>query len=204
VLSPDVVAFMRAALPAAPARVLEIGAGDGELACVLREGGYDVLAIDPAAAAPGVEQVALNDVDEPAASFHAALAVVSLHHVEPLAESFHRLVDLVRPGGVLVVDEFDVERFDERAARWLLGQWAAFGGKASEDAPGLVAALREHIHPVSLLTETLARDFALGAPVRGPYLHRWELPPGLRSVEEDLIAAGAMPATGARFVAVRR
>lgn len=203
-LSPDVVAFMRAALPAAPARVLEIGAGDGELARVLREGGYDVLAIDPAGAAPGVEQVALNDVDEPAASFHAALAVVSLHHVEPLAESFQRLADLVRPGGALAADEFDVERFDERAARWLLAQWAAVGREASEDAPGLVAALREHIHPVSLLTETLAGDFALGAPVRGPYLHRWELPPGLRSAEEDLIAAGAMPATGARFVAVRR
>jgi SAM-dependent methyltransferase len=204
VLSPDVVAFVRAALPAAPARVLEIGAGDGELAGVLREGGHDVLAIDPAGAAPGVRQVALNDVDEPAASFHAAVAVVSLHHVEPLADSFRRLADFVRPGGVLVVDEFDVERFDERAARWLLGQWEAVGREASEDAPGLVAALREHIHPVSLLTETLAGDFALGEPVRGSYLHRWNLPPGLRSAEEDLIAAGAIPATGARFVAVRR
>jgi len=184
--------------------VLEIGAGDGELAGVLREGGYDVLAIDPAGAAPGVQQVALNDVDVPAASFHGAVAVVSLHHVEPLAQSFQRLADLVRPGGVLVVDEFAVERFDERAARWLLGQWAAVGREASEDAPGLVAALREHIHPVSLLTEALARDFALGEPVRGPYLHRWNLPPGLRCAEEDLIAAGAVPATGARFVAVRR
>ena len=31
-LAPDVIAFAREALPAPPARVLEIGAGDGELA----------------------------------------------------------------------------------------------------------------------------------------------------------------------------
>jgi 2-polyprenyl-3-methyl-5-hydroxy-6-metoxy-1,4-benzoquinol methylase len=204
VLSPDVVAFVRAALPAPPLRVLEIGAGDGALAAVLAEAGCDVLAVDPAGAAPHVRPLAVADVDEPAGSFDAAVAVVSMHHVEPLRASCRKIAELIRPGGRLIVDEFDVERFDERAARWMLGQWAAVGREATEDAPGLVAALREHIHPVALLTETLADDFALGEPVRGPYLHRWELPRGLRHAEVDLIAAGALPATGARFVGARR
>src|ERR671933_676519 len=44
---PEVVAYVRAALPPPPARVLEIGAGDGTLAAALRDGGYDVVAIDP-------------------------------------------------------------------------------------------------------------------------------------------------------------
>jgi SAM-dependent methyltransferase len=201
--SADVVAYVRAALAAPPLRVLEIGAGDGALAAVLTEAGYDVLAIDPAGSAPNVRPVALADLDEPAASFDAAVAVVSLHHLEPLDESCRKLAALVRPGGRLIVDEFDVERFDERAARWLLGQWAAVEREETHDATGLVAALREHIHPVALIAETLASVFAVGEPVRGPYLHRWYLPPGLLSAELDRIAAGDVPATGARFVATR-
>jgi hypothetical protein len=39
--------------------------------------------------------------------------------------------------------------------------------------------------------------------VRGPYLYRWEIDPALRAEEETLIAAGAIPATGARLIATR-
>jgi 2-polyprenyl-3-methyl-5-hydroxy-6-metoxy-1,4-benzoquinol methylase len=96
VVAPDVLAFVRAALPPAPARVLEIGAGSGELAAALRAGGHDVTAIDPAAEdGTGVERAALIEVR---GSFDAALAVVSLHHVEPLEASCAHLATLVRPG----------------------------------------------------------------------------------------------------------
>jgi SAM-dependent methyltransferase len=199
VLDLGVAAFVRGALPPPPARVLEVGAGAGELAAALRGLGYDVVAIDPAATDSGVLAVALRELDAPAASFDAAVAVVSLHHVSPLGESCARLGALVRPGGALVVDEFDVERFDERAARWWIEQ------RAAEHEPGeMIAGLREHLHPVRLLRQALAPWFALGEPVRGPYLHRWDLPPGLRGAEEELIAAGELPATGARLVGVRR
>src|SRR3954447_20810935 len=116
---PGVVAFVRAALPPHPARVLEVGAGSGELAAALRDAGYDVVAIDPAAdGAPGVEPVALIDVVAEDASFDAAGAVLSLPQLEPLTGSGDPLAEVVRPGGALVVDEFDIDRFDERAARW--------------------------------------------------------------------------------------
>lgn len=86
-LDAGVAAFVRANLPPPPARVLEIGAGDGELARALRAGGYDVTAIDPAAADDDVLPVALAELDAPLGSFEAAVAVVSLHHVEPLEPS---------------------------------------------------------------------------------------------------------------------
>jgi len=38
----DVLAFVRASLPAPPARILEVGAGDGALAADLREDRVDV------------------------------------------------------------------------------------------------------------------------------------------------------------------
>jgi SAM-dependent methyltransferase len=196
---PELVAFMRSALPPPPARVLEVGAGHGELAAALGAAGYDVVAIDPAGHVPEVRRAALLDLDEPPESFDAAIAVLSLHHVEPLGESCRRLAELVRPGAPLVVDEFDVERFDERAARWWLEQ-----RRDDRDPSEIVGDLRHHLHSVATLREALAPWFALGEPVGGPYLYRWYLPPGLRPAEEELIAAGTLPATGARLVGRRR
>ena len=202
VLAADVLAFVRGALPAPPAHVLEIGAGRGELAAELRSAGYEVRAIDPAAEnGSDVERVELLRAS---GTFDAAVAVVSLHHVEPLDPSCAHLATLIRPGGVLVIDEFDVTRFDDRAAAWWLGQRRAAGAAEQHDAESLVIFMREHIHPLGLVRASLLPHFALGEPVPGAYLHRWNLDPGLRDDEEHLIATGNLPATGARLVGRRR
>ena len=70
--------------------MLEIGAGDGELAAASRSAGYDVTAIDPKGG-DGILQVALADLDAPPRSFDAAVAMLSLHHVVPLGQSLRRL-----------------------------------------------------------------------------------------------------------------
>ena len=200
----DVAAFVRGSLPPPPARVLEVGAGDGELAGRLRGLGYDVLAIDPASETSDVAALALHAVPEPDEPFDAAVAVVSLHHVEPLRESCERLAALVRPAGRLVVDEFDVERFDERAAGWWIAQRTALGEPPDRTPAALVEHYRGHLHPLARMADALAGGFALGEPVRGAYLHRWWVGEGLRDAEEQLIATGGLPATGARLVGIRR
>jgi hypothetical protein len=72
------------------------------------------------------------------------------------------------------------------------------------DSHDWVGELRHHMHPVAEIRAALAPAFALGEPVPGPYLYRWDLDPALRAVEERLVAEGALPATGARLVGVRR
>ncbi len=201
--SPDVVAFVRGALPAAPARVLEVGAGDGALAAALRDAGYDVVALDPAGG-DGILAVPLHELDAPAASFDAAVAIVSLHHVQPLARSCRRLGEVLKPGAPLLVDEMDVDRLDERAVAWWLAQRRALGSPREESPAEHVAEMRAHIHPVARVAEALAPWFDAGAPVPGPYLYRRHLDWALRPVEEALIAAGALPAVGVRLVATRR
>jgi SAM-dependent methyltransferase len=199
----DLLAFVGAALPEPPARVLEVGAGGGELAAHLTDLGYDVTAIDPEPRASHVRPVALHELREPPAAFDAAIAVLSLHHVEPLAESCRVLGEVVRPGGWIVIDEFDVDRFDERAAQWLTAQRTAIGQSCEHDPAAMVAEYREHLHPVERLREELSPYFILGEPVRGAYLHRWNLPASLRDAEEELIAQRRLPSTGARLVGRR-
>ena len=198
------LAFVRANLPAPPRRLLEIGAGDGALGGALGEAGYEVLAIDPAPRGENVRPIALNDLDEPPGSFDAALAVTSLHHVEPLDESLTHLAELLRPGGVLLVDEFDVAAFDERAASWWLQQRQALGRTDHDSPEALVGQHRAHLHPLERIIAALEPRFDLGAPLYGPYLYRWDLDESFRPREEAAIARAAIPAVGARLLARRR
>jgi SAM-dependent methyltransferase len=203
-IAADVRAFVRANLPPPPARVLDVGAGEGGLARALRVAGYDAVAIDPDPRGDGVREVALHELDEPQASFDAATAIVSLHHVEPLEQSCERLAGLLRPGATLVVDEIDIGVYDERAAAWWLRQRRALGVETDRTPEAMVADLRGHLHALPRITGALSGGFELGGPVRGPYLYRWYLNEALRPAEEDLIARGDLPAVGVRFVARRR
>jgi SAM-dependent methyltransferase len=199
----DLLAFVRANLPAPPLRLLEIGAGDGVLARSLAEAGYEVLAIDPEPAGADVRPVALHELDEPSAPFDAAVAITSLHHVEPLEDSLRRLAQLLEPDGVLVVDEFDVAAFDERAAAWWLRQRHALGAAEHASAEELVGEHRAHLHPLERIVAALEPHFHVGTPLYGPYLYRWDLDEALRGQEEDAIARAEIPAVGARLLALR-
>src|SRR5258705_351113 len=81
-------------------------------------------------------------------------AVVSLHHVEPLAESLAVLADVVKRGGTLVLDELDVDRIDEAAVAWRLAN-ANDDHSHYEEPAQVVAAMRHHLHSLATLREAL-------------------------------------------------
>src|SRR3954447_8765296 len=200
----EVAAFVRGNLPTPPCRVLEVGAGDGDLAATLVAGGYAVTAIDPDPRGAGVQAVALEQVDDAPGTYAAAVAIRSLHHVHPLTASLERLAGVLEPGAPLVVDEMDVSACDRRAAEWWLGRQAARGEPSRRSADELVEEHREHLHPLELILGRLEQWFMVGTPVRGSWLYRWDLGPEFRADEERLIASGELPAMGARVVAIRR
>jgi 2-polyprenyl-3-methyl-5-hydroxy-6-metoxy-1,4-benzoquinol methylase len=201
----ELEAFVRASLPEPPARVLEVGAGRGELAATLCHAGYEITAVDPSAEPGGiVQRRSLLDVQ---GSFDAAFSVVALHHVEPLEESCAHLASMLPRGGPFVIDELDIDRYDERAIRWWTSQRHALGVGEDEhehDPSGILDHLRAHIHPLETMCAALASHFELGKPIPGPYLHRWELRPSLCEAEVDLIANGLLPAVGVRLIATRK
>ena len=196
-------AFVLGGLHAPPSRVLEVGAGDGALADELRAAGHDVLAIDPGSETEAVQPIALADLDVDPGSFDAAVAVVSLHHVHPLERSFARLADAVRAGGMLVVDEIDIGRVDERAAGWWLEQRRLLGHDVELTVGAWIEKARQNIVPVESIVDALVPFFETGPLQHGSYLHRWHLDIALQDEEERLIEEGALPAVGVRFVARR-
>jgi len=200
----EVEAWVRAELPPAPASVLEIGAGNGELARSLRASGYDVTAIDPKSESVDVEPVALAELPDPPHLFGAAVAVVSLHHVEPLEASIERLAAVTAARAPLLLDEFDVVALDERAAEWWLEQRRVRGGEEPETPAELIETMRAKLHAVDRLVGALTPHFEVGRPLRGTYLYRWKLDESLRPLEEELVEGGELPPTGVRIIARRR
>src|SRR5215211_2469225 len=82
-----------------PARVLEVGCGEGELARALVCAGHCVTAIDPRAPeGPIFRRARIEEFSDPA-QFDHVVASLSLHHVEDLGVALGNIATLLRTGG---------------------------------------------------------------------------------------------------------
>jgi 2-polyprenyl-3-methyl-5-hydroxy-6-metoxy-1,4-benzoquinol methylase len=199
-------AFVQAQLPAPPGRVLEVGCGRGDLARAVARLGYSVRAIDPEAP-PGAmfSAVTLEEFSDPG-PFDAVLANLALHHIHDLSAALAKIRRLLRPGGRLILNELAWYRFDEPTARWYLEQDTAIG----HDAPRSVeqcldawAADHAGLHTSAAMRSELGRCFAERFFAWMPSLNR-ELGDAVDEREERaLIDAGAIQATGFRYVGER-
>ena len=183
--------FVAAHLPAAPARVLEVGCGHGALAYAMARLGHDVLAIDPRAPAGDLfRQVSLEELDDPG-PFGAVVANRSLHHIHDLLAAVGKIARLLAPGGRLLLHEHAWDVVDEPTLRWYRehgghGDWRA-------DHAGL--------HSSEAMLGALAPYFAERSLEWTPYLGD-EL--GLEpDVERAAIDSGEIRATGFLYVGER-
>jgi SAM-dependent methyltransferase len=110
---------VRSWLPAPPAAVLELGCGSlGGFVPGLLSDGYQAIGIDPEAPdGPSYRRVEFER-SEPPDAVDAVVASVSLHHVADTGEVLDRIAGALKPGGTVVVIEWDWESFDEPSARW--------------------------------------------------------------------------------------
>jgi SAM-dependent methyltransferase len=204
--------FAREHLPAPPARVLDVGCGQGELTTALSVAGYDVLGIDPLAPHHDLfRRIRLEDVDEPDGSYDAVVAARSLHPIRDLAHALNRVAALLRPAGVLVVEEIAWDRIDEATLDWLYGQRRALAAAGQGTAPGSLEALREEwdadhlgIHGYGTLRRELDARFDERAFAWTAFLHRLVGGVATEVLEQALIDAGAIQALGFRYAGVVR
>lgn len=213
---------MRSRLPPPPARVLEVGCGSGELALSLSAGGWRVTAVDPEApeGEPFV-RVAVEELEEVEYEpFDAAVAVLSLHHARDLGAVLDKVCSLLRPGGVLVVDEFRKEHLgDEATAAFFYHQHISLlhagrkgsGGKGHpqigdsfETWFSRVSEHRAGVHGEGDVLAALEERFVTRGLSYGPFLFRQGLDAELEPLERKLIEEGGIQPTGLRWVGVLR
>lgn len=200
---------VRSWLPAPPAVVVELGCGTlGGFVPVLLSDGYTALGIDPEAPEePDYRRVEFERCELPP-DVDAVIASVSLHHVADPAEVLDRVASALRPGGAIVVVEWDWESFDEATARWAFARLDASGeekgwlhrGHDHWLASGLDwdSYLRDWaaghgLHSARTLVERLDERFERERCERGAYLFP-ELPDTTEANEADAIAAGEIRA----------
>lgn len=212
--------FVRSQLPPTPARVLEVGCGAGELARALVASGWRVTGVDPQAPAGELfVQTTIEDLDAAAYEpFDAAIAVLSLHHVEDIGSVVDKIRSLLKPGGVFVVDEFSREHLGDEATsafsyyqrlallhagRTETGGGQPNAGESFESWRDRVSEIRAGLHEAGALLAALDARFTRRSLAYGPFLFRQGLDPAVEPLERTLIAEGGIRATGMRWVGVR-
>jgi SAM-dependent methyltransferase len=198
--------FVRERLPEPPARVLEVGCGNGELTTALAVAGHDALGIDPVAPdGPNFRRLTLDDL-EPGPRFDAVVAAFSLHHIRDLDAALERIAGLLVPGGLLLVDEFAWDLLDEPTGDWLWGQQRAIAAAAGGAAPDSPEELRaewdaDHLgmHGYEAMRHALDERFEAATFEWTPFLHRHLGGVSSAVLEQALVDAGAIRALGFRY-----
>jgi SAM-dependent methyltransferase len=191
-------------LPGPPARVLDVGCGRGDLTRALHAGGWDVVGIDPAAPSGAIfRRLKLEDLGAGDGPFAGVVASRSLHHVADLDLALDRILDLLEPGGTLVLDEFAWDRLDQPSAQWYVerlgrppGSLDAFMGHWHHDHVGL--------HGYTAMRSAVDARFEERHFEWTPHLYRLLERPSAIVDEDEAIRAGGIQATGFRYVGEAR
>jgi SAM-dependent methyltransferase len=216
--------FVRSQMPPPPVSVLEVGCGSGELALALSAGGWLVTAVDPEAPErPPFVRAAVEDLDAADhGPFDAVVAVLSLHHAEVVGAVLDKVRSLLRPGGVLVVDEFRKEHLVDRATAAFFyhqqlslihagrkgiddGGHGGHGDHRPDGGPfeswyAHTLERRSSVHEEGEVLGALEERFVRRSLSYGPYLFRHGLDAAVEPLERKLIAEGNIRATGLRWV----
>ena len=139
--------------------------------------------------------------------FDAVVASLALHHVADLPGALDKIVSLLRPAGRLIVNEHAVDRLDEPTARWYLEKRAEIGPDAPRSLEQCLHEWEEDhagLHGYAAMRQELDRRFTERLFAWMPYLYG-ELTGAVSDPEERaLIEAGAIQATGLRYVGERQ
>lgn len=202
--------FVSTHLPAAPARVVDVGCGPlGGFVPMLRSNGYDGIGIDPDAPdEPHYQRIEFEQA-QLTRQVDAVIASTSLHHVADPGLVIDRIATTLTSGGVLVVLEWAWENFDQETAAWCferLGrpdhedgwlhsrrdEWRASGNDWTKYLRDW--ALGEGLHAGEVLVRLLDERLTRQLLAHGPYFFQ-DLVATTEADEQAAIDAGEIRAT---------
>jgi SAM-dependent methyltransferase len=219
-------AVIHAQLPGKSLRILEVGCGGGRLAARLQADGHTVVALDTSDEA--VQQALQRGVDAHRAewpdfdgeAFDVILFTRSLHHIHHLDAAVERAAQLLVPGGLIVLEEFDFEASTAAEIAWVYGVLKLLhsGGHLNLEADTMPKQLllsggdphvwqHDHdLHSVPAMRGAVEKYFTLQVDAPALYLYRYILPllpedgyalaEAVLDMERRLVEAGALRSIG--------
>jgi cyclopropane fatty-acyl-phospholipid synthase-like methyltransferase len=192
VLIDDTLAFVRRWLPPPPLRLLEIGAGAGELTEPLLALGYTITALDSdpnAVAEAHVRGLPVRLATWPAVMpmcFDAAVFVRTLHHLGNLDKALSAVRAILPHNGLVLVDDFAFADLPAKTTAWLR-PWVTEARAArllcSTPHPivrhllsnGSRKPFREdhEVHTAEAMDRALRDHFSVVEATVAPYLYRY-------------------------------
>lgn len=156
--------------------------------------GHEIIALDSSvktideAKELGIDARVAKFPDFAETPFDVILFTRSLHHIRPLKSAVERAHHLLRPSGLLIVEDFAFNDTSEYAAKWfyqllklldscdvLLSAEDSFGRKLLKGG-GVLSLWREQVHEISSAQEVLQainEHFEILQTKSAPYLFRY-------------------------------
>lgn len=122
--SEDTLDFVLQNIAPAGLRILEVGCGSGEFGLELKKSGAIVTALDTdekaieLAKEKGLDARKENIISFNDGLFDAVIFTRSLHHIHELEEALEQTRTLLKPGGKILIEDFDFENVDYKTVKW--------------------------------------------------------------------------------------
>jgi len=194
----ETLGFLISRLPVG-AKVLEVGCGEGQVACELVQRGYRVTGLDSdseriaRAQAHGVRAIVASwPKFESSVLFDGIAFTRSLHHINPLRQAIVRARELLNPNGFLLIEDFALDDVDEATVAWFVKVLRSTQGKtlinlvADQLVMELLSATdviqtwrdnRAHeVHSFTTMNEAIAAQFMVLETQSAPYFYRYLIP----------------------------
>jgi SAM-dependent methyltransferase len=191
----ETLMFLLSRIPVG-AQILEIGCGEGRVACELLKRGHGVTGLDSdpevvaSAQARGVRAVVASwPKFDSSVSFDAIAFTRSLHHINPLRQAIVRARELLNPNGFLLIEDFALDDVNQATVAWFAKILRSMQGKAlinpvpDQLATVLLSATdvmqtwrdnRAHdLHSFTVMNQAIAAQFVVLETQSAPYFYRY-------------------------------
>lgn len=230
----ETLEFILAHTPAPRARILEVGCGAGELAFRLQAVGHHIIAIDTSAEAVraarqlGIDARIAEWPHFAESPFDLVLFTHSLHHIHALTQAVEQAARLLRPSGLVIVEDFAFDEATSATIAWLYGILSLLNScrqlQLTKDSFGKTLLLggghvelwqRNHAHDLNsaaTMATALKEQFTPIIETAAPYVYRYLCPlladnddgyaiaSQALEMEKSLAKVGAINLIGRRFV----
>ena len=182
----------------ADAVVLEVGCGEGDVASMMMNRGFDVIGVDSGleailrTQARGIKAVCALWPAFDCDVIGTVAFTRSLHHISQLSDAIRKASELLTNAGVLLVEDFAFDEADDRTIRWFLrtlrssakaGLLQLVSGELATDLleaeDARLAWSRSHdhnLHTIGEMTAAIAEKFVVHSSCTVPYLYRYLVP----------------------------